>query len=422
MTPVNGALTITWINQYVGNHRVCYRKVAPAPLDPSEPCNTLTGYCCIIVNCPNPPGSSNTTVIPVLVDNDSCDDVEWQVYVQATCEDESSTTGQVFVTPNIVFNPSPTCLPQSFTCSEVPLVGFEITNEGRENANGGGYNGTESVSVGGDLSGSLIVGIGDPNDLFITNPGSGAATPGVYNNVPLTGGSGTGATATVTITAGVVSAVTSLGTAITPYAAGDTLGVDQTFAPGLLGLVGEIITVIEIDLGTVIGINYTPPPGTLYTVAPTVVIGPPTLGSAQASAVAILGNCPNGWDAGTNCNGDTLGPYQTETGLGVTFSLCYDDGLYNGIDNMNDIGFILGNPAECCFECVDYTILNNSGDTIEMSYVNCSDRLLNDYSLVNGASITLECVVNNSLGMSADWTAPGSGITVTTNTPATCAP
>lgn len=422
MTPVNGALTITWINQYVGNHRVCYRKVAPVPLDPSEPCNSLTGYCCIIVNCPNPPGSTNTAVIPVLVDNDSCDDVEWQVYVQATCEDVTSTNGQVFVTPNITFTPTTTCLAQSFTCAEVPLIGFEITNDGRENPSGGGYNGTESVSVGGDLSGSLDIGIGDPNDLFITNPGSGAATDGVYNNVPLTGGSGTGATATVTITGGVVAAVTSLGTALTPYNVGDPLGVDQTFAPGLAGLVGEIITVLEVDFKTVIGINYTPTPGTLYSTPPTVVIGPPTVGTGQATAVALLGNCPDGWDAGTNCPGDTLGAFPIETALGVTFNICYDDGIYNGIDDMTSLGFILGNPSECCFDCVDYTLSNTSGSSIDYSYVRCQDKTIDSATLLNGASITVECVVNNSLNMTADWTAPGSGITVSTNTPATCAP
>ena len=407
MTPVAGALTITWLNQYVGPHRVCYRLVTAPP-------STFT---CVTVNCPNPPGSSNTITIPVLVDNESCDTLTWEVYVQAECEDINSTTGRVYVTPSPTFVPAPECTGLTLTCTEVPLVGFDITYDGRENANGGGYNGTETVDVGGDTSGSLIIGIGDPNDLLITNPGGGAATDGVYNNVPLTGGSGTGATATVTITAGVVSGVTSLGTALTPYAFGDNLGVDETFAPGLAGLAGEVINVVEVDLGTVIGINYTPPPGTLYLVPPTVTIDPATLGGAVATAVALLGNCPSGWDAGTNCLGDALGNYATEVAQGVSFDMCYDGGTYNGGDDLEaDYGFVLSSSSDCCYDCVDVTIENNTGDTINFSYVLCADKTLDNDTLANGASITIDCVVNNSWSFDVN----SVNVVVTTNSPPTC--
>lgn len=415
MTPIAGALTITWINQYVGNHRICYRQVTAPP----------SAFVCINnIPCPNPAGSTNTYTIPVVVDNESCDTLQWEVYVQASCEDESSANGRVYVSPNPTFTPFPTCLPQTFTCAQVPLIGFTITNDGRENASGGGYNGTETVSVDGDTSGSLVVGIGDPSDLFITNPGSGAATDGTYNNVPLTGGSGTGATATVTITGGVVSAITSLGTALTPYSPGDSLGVDQTFAPGLLGLVGEIITVVEVDLKTVIGINFTPT--TLYSSPPTVVIGPPTVGTTNATATALLGNCLDGWDAGTNCVYNALGTYPSEVALGLSFDICYQSGAYNGTETIADLydiyGFLLSDGTECCYNCVDVEVENNSGSTIAFTYIDCVTKDIVAVNILNGASPTYQCVVDNSWSSDVDYTDVANNITITTNSPGSCTP
>lgn len=403
MTPVAGALTITWLNQYVGPHRVCYRLVSAPPVN----------FTCITVNCPNPPGSSNTTTIPVLVDNESCDTLTWEVYVQAECEDINSTTGRVYVTPSPEFVPAPTCLPQTFTCTDVPVVGFTITNDGRNDPDGGGYNGTEVVTVGGDPA-TLVVGVGDPNDTLITNTGAGA-TPGVYLGVPANNitGSGVGATFDVTITGlGVIASVVSLGTG-SGYAFNDTFNF---VGGGITGLNGaEVIEVIESDLGTVLDITFVAPPPGLYLVPPAVVIAAPTVPGTSATATAVLGNCASGWDAGTNCLGDALGNYPIELYQGETIEICYDGGTYNGTDDLPaDFGITLGSSTECCYDCVDINIENTTGDTIAYSYVDCLTKTISDGTLANGANIDITCVVNNSWGFDT------SGVTVNTNTPPTC--
>jgi hypothetical protein len=60
---------------------------------------------------------------------------------------------------------------------------------------------------------------------------AGAATTGTYPNTSLTGGSGTGAAATVVITGGTVSAIT-ITTAGIGYVVGDTLGWSVTGGSG----------------------------------------------------------------------------------------------------------------------------------------------------------------------------------------------
>lgn len=417
MTPVAGALTITFTNQYVGPHRVCYRRMTPVPTNPSEPCTVLTSFCCVTV-ATGPGTGTNTVTIPVIVDNESCDSATWEVYVQAECEDIATTDGRVYVTPNPGFTPTPTCLPVTYTCNEVPLAGFIITDDGRTSVNGGGYTGAETVSVGGDTSGTLTVGIGDPNDLLITNPGSGAATDATYLGVPLTGGSGTGATATVVITGGVVAGITSLGTALTPYVVGDILGVDQTYDPGLTGLVGEAITVVEIDTGTVTGISFTPPPGTLYTSPPAVVIAAGTTPPSQATATAVLGLCDKDWDLGTQCDSagaGAYGPMPIEIALGQSFDLCYQNGTS---DATLPAGFTEGPSSECCYDCVDVTFTNGTANTISYMYVDCFTKQVESGTLTTLAGITLECVVNNSWAFSTDDPA----VVVNTTSPPTCTP
>jgi len=403
MTPVTGALTINWVNQYVGLHRVCYRLGGSG------------AFTCISVNSPNPPGSANTTIIPVLVDNESCDVLTWEVYVQAECEDILSTDGRVYVNPSPTFTPTPTCLPQTLTCTDVPVASYTITNDGRDNADGGQYDGSETADIGGVPGFAITVGVGDPNDTFITAPGAGG-TDAVYPAVPANNivGAGVGATFEVTITGGVVSAVVS-DVAGSGYLAGDTFNF---VGGGVTGLDGsEIITVIESDLGVVLSITG---PATLYTTAPVVVIDPPSLGpGTNAEAIAVLGNCPDGWDVGQNCDGtDYFGgaPFPTEVAQGITFDICYTDGTYNGADDLGTYGFTLTNSANCCYDCVDILIENDSGETVNYSYVDCATKEIQTASLADAANINIACVVNNSWSFDID----SVDIVVSTSTPATC--
>lgn len=413
MTPIAGALTITWTNQYVGNHRLCYRQVTAPP----------SAFVCINnIPCPNPPGSSNSYTIPVVVDNDTCNPAEWEVYVQASCEEEASANGRVYVSPNPEFIPDPSCTAQEFTCSQVPLIGFDITNPGSN------YSGAEVVTVGGDAA-SLVIGSSSPTNMLISYAGS-CLVDGIYPGVSVLSCVGTcigTGTFTITVTGNVVSAIVpDLGCA--GFAPGDSLTFDSAdlgcIAPCLCNVTNHpVIDVVTTDYRQVVGITFVPT--SLYSSAPAVVIAPPTLGpGTTATAVALLGTCPNGWDAGINCLTADLGTYPTEVALGLSFNICYEDGTYNGTETLADLydiyGYQLTSSADCCFECVDVEVQNNSGGGIEFTYIDCITKELVGVTIPDGNSPIYQCVVNNSWSANIDYTDVGNNVTITTNTPGTC--
>jgi len=85
----------------------------------------------------------------------------------------------------------------------------------------------------------------------ITNAGSGY-TNGTYNNTPLTGGAGTGATANITVAGGVVTAVVINGHGKN-YAVGNTLSATITGGAGFVLTVNTLMTFVSLyqnEIGT----------------------------------------------------------------------------------------------------------------------------------------------------------------------------
>jgi hypothetical protein len=348
--------------------------------------------------------------------------VEWEVYVQASCEEETSANGRVYVSPNPEFTPNPTCLAQSFTCSQVPLVDFDITSSGSN------YSGGESVTVDG-VPGTLVIGVGSPLNFLSTVVGS-CMVDGVYAGLTPTANTGTGVgTFTITITGNVLSSIVS-----DPGCSGFIPGDVLTFSSVAMGcalpctcgvLTDPQVTVDYTDLDSVVGITFVPPG--LYSTPPTVVIAPPSPGPGDtATAIALLGNCPDGWDAGTNCLSTALGNYPSEVALGLSFNICYEEGDYNGSETISDLydiyGYLLANPAECCFDCVDVQVQNNSGGTIEFTYIDCVTKELVNVTIPNASGPVYECVVNNSWSADIDYTNVANNVTVTVNSPGSCTP
>lgn len=90
---------------------------------------------------------------------------------------------------------------------------------------------------------SLVSGTsGQPQLVAILAAGSGGTTDGLYSNVPLTNGSGTGAQADIQITGGIVTGF-ALDNAGQGYNAGDVLSVAQSSIPGLAGFQVELVQV-----------------------------------------------------------------------------------------------------------------------------------------------------------------------------------
>jgi len=159
MTPIPATITVNFISNYAGGHRVCWR------IGNSGPYN-----CSTIVVCAGG-GAPCSANIPITVDNDTCSSVTFEGYVQAICEVEGSLNGRVPFSATFV--PDPTCDKYDITCASVAVDSFIITNPG----SGYTVGSTPLVTViGGGGSGTAataVVGDGGVRTFTITNGGAG---------------------------------------------------------------------------------------------------------------------------------------------------------------------------------------------------------------------------------------------------------
>lgn len=393
MAPIAASITVHFTANYTGQHRICWR------------IGSVGAYDCSIVIATTT-GTSYDVVVPVIVDNESCSDVTFEGYVQATCEDIASTTGRIPF--SVVFTPSPTCLPINVLCQTVGIESFTITNPGS------GYVGAPTVTLSaGTGTGTAVVGVGAPTATLLFNIGAGL-TPGTYLAEPATAivGVGVGATFDVTVTgAGVISsAVHNAGTG-SGYVAGDSVNF-----PGIPGSATEQVDITAVDTGTIVDITVGVPGS--YSVVPGVTIDPPPgfpgPGLTTATATAVLGRCPDGWMSGDNCLGDTYTAYPIEVGLGLSFNMCNVGAVDPGTIPANYLVTAADPTTECCYECVDITITYNNpgGDPVDYAYIDCNPvnltfRNFATGTITDGNSVTLNCVVKDS------WTfSDAAGISV----------
>lgn len=116
MTPA--IITVDFISNYAGPHRICWRIQGSG-----------NPYVCTnIVECT---GGGNTcqALINTMVDPNLCDPIIFEGYIQATCNAEGSPTGQVPFT--VTYTPDPSCkayiltnntgLPYSLTSADLGL-------------------------------------------------------------------------------------------------------------------------------------------------------------------------------------------------------------------------------------------------------------------------------------------------------------
>lgn len=187
LVPAN--VTIAWQSQYAGPHRVCYRIVgAPA-------------YICTVPGTPGPGfnpvclggGNPCSYDITIMVDDETCDQIDYEGYVQSACEDEASTVGRIPFT--FSFIPSPACARYEVTCENSPVLDTTITDGGT------GY------------------------------------TDGVYPGLPSVGGGGTLATFDVTVAGGIVTGIV-IGAVGSGYTSAPTIDMTSIpFTPGTLATI-----------------------------------------------------------------------------------------------------------------------------------------------------------------------------------------
>lgn len=371
MTPTPATMTVNWIANFTGSHRVCWR------LGPSGPYD-----CSTVVVCAGG-GNPCQAIIPIMVENNACAPVTFEGYVQATCEPLASLSGR---TPfAVVFNPTPACNKYDVTCSNVSVAGFTITNPGAGYTVGSNPAVTITGGGGGGALAQGVVGDGGVKTQTITNGGAGYNGGGsaTFLNVPavtLTG-VGAGAIYDVTVTLGVITGLVL----VTPgvgYAINDTFNFNNANLGG--SGAGSIITVNTVNTGEIESVTLLNP-GSAYTSVPTgTVANPPALGTL-ATVTVLLADC-TGFDFGLDCDGNAIGVVADQP-LGFIYKKCAAVAPVPGSEwTVAQVG--------CCYDCINATFTVPVGN-VDVSYTDCATGELVTTNVVSGVPLTV-CVVNNS--------------------------
>jgi hypothetical protein len=385
MAPVPAIITVSWQSNYNGPHRVCFRIVGA----PTYTCTTGGTH----PNCGVGPCSYD---IPITADNETCDPVNYEGYVQAACEDESSLLGRIPFA--VSFIPSPACKQWSATCLGVGVASINVTDP----ADGytPGLPPVVSIVGGGGAGATAVAVVGTGFILTTGLVGVGVGyNDGVYVAVPLIGGTGAGATADITIVGGAMTVVV-LNAPGDGYTAGDPLTPD-TGTVGVPGAAGQI-DAVTTDLGYILAINITAP-GNGYTSIPTVTVAPSPTGTATGDAVLAL--CPplTIYD----CNGVTgeVLPAGTLLPL-VPYNMCGEtEPTVPDEYGVAEIG-------NCLCNCTEYDMSNTGAGpgNVEVTWIDCNGSV-QTATLLLPTSITNICAVTGSV--SYDDSAAGAVMTLT---------
>jgi hypothetical protein len=193
--PITGNLLIEWTSNYsIGCHRIGYRLQGAGSYTLID--NIATPYC-----NPGIAQSCAYSIGPLSFENESCDDVVYEYYVQPCCENPVSEDGRVYGT--ITFTPTPSCIAVDFICNNVGIASVSVSNNGGGTYTPGtGYTVAAGDIIGGGGSGTTITfdvdGEGNVNNANVTVSGSGYTSTPVINITTLSGAGGND-TATLTV-------------------------------------------------------------------------------------------------------------------------------------------------------------------------------------------------------------------------------
>ncbi len=380
MALVAASINLQFNANYAGCHRVCWRTpgVGAYPL-----------YDCTIqVNCVGG-GNTCSATIPIMVDNQSCDPVLFDGYVQACCEDIASPNGQLPFAET--FTPNPNCKGYTITCEgPVGVASLVITNAGSGYVAGATVPIVISGGGGAGATANAIIGNGGVSDTAGSTtifPFGAGYVNGTYNNVPavtLTG-IGAGALFTVVVAGNQVFSVDVVaGSNGTGYNIGDTFNFNPANLGGAGG--GVVVTINTVNTGTVQNVVLTAP-GAGYTSVATGTL--PASGGILATVGLIMEGCST-IDLDT-CGGTPI-LVIPNIPLGTSFVAC----------NTSAYAF----PPEydvdqnaCCYECTTITFTKSNTYTNPSStvyYQDCDTGEMIATVLVAGGGVGPVCAINGS--------------------------
>jgi len=408
MASVPATITVDWTSNYDGPHRVCYRLQGTIPYN----C-TGTGthpYC-------GGGGASCSYDIAITVDNETCDNVTYEGYVQPACEEEVSLVGRIPFA--VTFVPDPACNKYTATCARVSVASCTMTN------NGSGYVGVPSVlflgSLGTTALGTAVLGDGIITAIDAWTAGTGynianATSTQTVNVLRATqiATTGAGMTADVTFDAAAVITNIVLNVAGSGYVTADDtspLTIDLTSlidgtAPATEATIDVSCTGSFADQVDSITITN---PGSDYTAVTVVTIDAPGAG-VTATATVVMTQCTT-LTIG-DCGGG--GPFTIDN-LDVTDTISLCGASTPTVPGDYDVAEDLSGNCLCACENVD---LENTGtQPIQVTYIECgtapatATRIV---SLAAAATAAGICWVTDSVNVD-DLGVPGGVLGITVN-------
>ena len=408
MAEVIATINVNFTSNYVGCHRLFWRigssGAYTGPILATPPC-TGSGNPC------------NITFYSV-VNSESCEPTNFEGYVQACCEDETSVTGRI---PwSVTYTPNPTCIPIEITCSAVEIADIEVDDPGS------GYdplNPPTVTLVGGGFSvlatADAVVGEGTITNLLIVDPGVGPdQAPATYG--PVAGanivGSGTSVTVNVTSLNTVpgppypsggstyINGIT-LVTSSNDWTPGDTFELDPTGIGNIGTVLNPVtITVGATDEGQIIDFTITDP-GAGYTSVPSVTIDPPPGPGTQAVGIALMAPCPDGFIVGPNCDGVDYSAFPIQPEFGQSFNMCFQGGAITSGSLPAEYTAVV-NTDDCCIDCVSVQFQNTGDAPADVSWIDCCPLsptykdLISDTIPAFGV-LEVTCAVKNSWALTS---------------------
>jgi len=345
-------------------------------------------------NCtPFVPPTTNvpcTAQVAITVDDETCEDVTYEGYIQPCCEDEASLVGRVPF--SVTFTPDPLCSTYSVECVSVGIESVTVDTPGDGYAPG--TMPALLFTPAGDAVGYAKVEDDGVEAFTLTNPGSGGGPAGIYLNqqaVAIVSGATSHAYFDYTITAGAVTAISVTPLIENPDSTGVGYTVGDTITlPGAWG-VNPIITIDDIyDNGEIL-VTVITNPGEAYTGVPTVAVD--AVGGTAPGLTAVLANCENAF--GNLCDGTPAGSI-VPIPLGFTINTCRQNTpiFPQPVQlNITEIG--------CCADapCVELVVVPNMAFAGTVYFTDCitKEATTNKGALVPLADNDLGCVVQGSV-------------------------
>lgn len=396
MATVAAQITVDFVSNYTGSHRVCFRIQGSG--DPYD--------CSTVVNCAGG-ATACQAIINTTVNTTSCDGtVTFEGYVQAACEDILSTSGRLAWTADFV--PTVICERHEVLCARGGIASVTPNPGGQEYILADTLN---IVRAGGDpetSDGTVTIGtVGDGIINSVTGIIAAGAGYVALDVLTVTDAFGAGATIRVDTVGGggdilTFTLLTNGAGYVGPFTFPGGTGAGAIFdiQPGGVDydIFGEILTVNVVTPG-------------LYAIPPTITI---TTGTGIGATLDVaLVPCDVYTNVGTDCDGNQVDIPAAALDVGELFATCIEGGLVGATPSEYDV-----TQTGCCIPddtagtpCTDYHLDNTTGGVVNVQVTNCEGE---DETIAVPATTSINrCLVTGGV---IDPDVPGFNI-VATGTP-----